>query len=109
MKEEAKRKYRKDETTSEVRKKAKVLEKSRDDWKDKNREVQESLKTLKRRMKEKDEPRESWRLKYVKAIEEARVSQERITELEAELIKERLEKFALEEKITRTEKALKKK
>jgi hypothetical protein len=108
MEKEGKRKYKKDETTSKVRKKAKVLEKSRNDWKDKNREVQQSLKTLKKRMKEKDESRESWQLKYVKATEEARMNRERITELEAELAKERLEKFALEEKIARTKETLKK-
>lgn len=109
MEKENKRKYKKDETASEVRKKAKTFEKSRDDWKDKNREVQQSLKTLKKRMKEKDESRESWQLKYVTASEKARVNEERITELEAELIKERLEKLALEEKVAMAEEILKKK
>jgi hypothetical protein len=47
MNENEKRKYKKDETPSAVRKKAKQLENSRDDWKEKHQEKQASIKALK--------------------------------------------------------------
>ena len=109
MPQEGKRKYKKDETTSEVRKKAKVMEKSRDDWKVKNREGQQALKSLKKRMDETKGSRETWRAKFLEVEEESRVSKEKIADLETELFKERFEKLALQQRIEKINEALKKK
>lgn len=109
MSEEGKRKYKKDETASEVRKKSKVMEKSRDDWKTKNREGQHNLKSLKKRMDETKGSREMWRAKFLELEEESRVNKEKIADLETELFKERFEKLALEQRIEKINEALKKK
>ncbi len=66
MSQEGKRKYKKDETTSEVRKKSKVMEKSETTWKTKNRESQQNLRSLKKRMNETKGSREMWRAKFTR-------------------------------------------
>ncbi len=109
MSQEGKRKYKKDETTSEVRKKSKVMEKSRDDWKTKNRESQQNLRSLKKRMNETKGSREMWRAKFLEFEEESRVNKEKIADLETELFKERLEKLVLEQRIEKINEVLKKK
>jgi hypothetical protein len=99
MTAEKKRKYIKDEPISMVRKKAKDLESSRDEWKEKNRAKQNSIKALKMRMRETQESREDWKLKNLKNANDLEVCREKIQNLEQELIIERFEKIALLSKI----------
>ena len=93
--EEKKKKYVKHEQTSVVRKKAKKLEKSRDDWKEKNQEKQDSIKALKARMAETKESRENWKLESLRNANETEIYKQKIEVLELELIQERIEKEGL--------------
>jgi len=97
--EEPKKKYKKDETASSLRKKSKKLEESRNDWKDKNRERQESLKALKKQFKETKAVQDCLRIDCLKNANDLKVCEEKIKDLEQELIKERFEKLHLYEKI----------
>lgn len=92
MNQEAKRKYKKDEPPSAIRKKAKKLENSRDDWKEKHKEKQDSIKALKARMDETKTSRESWKLKSLQHENDAIFYKEKIEILEGQLLKECLEK-----------------
>jgi hypothetical protein len=92
MNQEEKRKYKKDETPSVIRKKAKKLENSRDEWKEKHQEKQASIKALKARMDETKASRENWRLKSLQYENDAIFYKKRVEILEEQLLKERLEK-----------------
>ena len=106
MTPDEKKKYIKHEHTSVVRKKAKKMENSRDSWKEKNQEKQDSIKALKARMIEKEESRDSWKLKNLKNAHEAEVYKEKAQVLEQELIKERIEKECLLREIEELKKKL---
>jgi FtsZ-binding cell division protein ZapB len=95
MNENEKRKYKKDETPSAVRKKAKQLENSRDDWKEKHQEKQASIKALKARMDETKASRENWKLRSLQYENDATFHKKKVERLEEELIKERIEKAYL--------------
>ena len=95
MTSERAKKYVKNEQVSNVRKKAKIMENSRNAWKEKNQEKQDSIKALKARMIEKEASRDSWKLKNLKNSHEAEVYKEKAQALEQELIKERFEKECL--------------
>lgn len=97
--EEPKKKYKKNETASTLRKKSKKLEESRDDWKDKNRERQQSLKALKKQFKETKAVQDCLRLDCLKNANDLNEYKEKVKDLEEELIKERFEKLQLYEKI----------
>jgi hypothetical protein len=92
MSQDEKRKYKKDETPSIIRKKAKKLEDSRDDWKEKNQEKQASIKALKARMDETKVSRENWKLKSLQHENDAIFHKKKVECLEEDLLKERLEK-----------------
>lgn len=90
-----KKKYIKHESTSAVRKNAKKMKKSRDDWKEKNQEKLDSIRALKARMSETKVSRENWKLESLKHASEAEAYKEKAQILEQELIKERIEKECL--------------
>jgi len=92
MNQEEKRKYIKDEAPSEIRKKAKKIEKSRDEWKEKHQEKQASIKALKARMSETKASREDWKLKSLQYENDATLHRKKVECLEELLLKERLEK-----------------
>lgn len=103
-----KKAYVKDESVSFVRKNAKKIEKSRDDWKEKNHEKANSIKALKTRVLEAKTSRDNWKIDYLKNSEEIRVLQEKIHGLEEELFTERLEKDSLQCTIVELKKKLSK-
>lgn len=92
MNTEKKKKYVKNEPPSIPRKKAKKLEASRDAWKEKNQERQNSIKALKARMSETVISRENWKLESLKNANDAEFYKNKVQDLEQELIKERIEK-----------------
>jgi hypothetical protein len=92
MTRKEKKKYIKNVCTSVVREKAKKMEKSRDEWKEKNQEKRDSIKALKARMNETKTSRENWKLESFKQANEAEIYKEKVQKLEQELIKERIEK-----------------
>ena len=95
MTAEKKNKYIKNEPASIPRKKAKNMEASRDAWKEKNQEKQNSIKALKARMSETKTSRENWKLECLKNENDAEFYKQRAHVLEQELIKERIEKERL--------------
>ena len=92
MNPEEKKKYVKNEPASVPRKKAKLMEESRDAWKEKNQEKLNSIKALKARLNETKESRKDWKLEYLKQTNETDIYKEKAQTLENELIKERFEK-----------------
>jgi septal ring factor EnvC (AmiA/AmiB activator) len=100
--------YKKDESPSTLRKKSKKLEESRDDWKNKNRERQESLKALKKKFEEIKVVRDCLRLDCLKNANDLKDAEEKIEDLEGQLIKERFEKLHLYEQIEELKKKPKK-
>jgi len=103
---EKKKKYVKNEPASVPRKKAKKMEKSRDSWKEKNQEKQNSLKAIKARMSETKTSRENWKLESLKNENDAEFYKQRVHVLEQELIKERIEKECLLREIEEVKKKL---
>jgi hypothetical protein len=100
--------YIKDEPVSIVRKNAKKIEKSRNDWKEKNQEKANSIKALKTRVLEAKASRDNWKVDYLKRSEEIKVLQEKIQELEKDLFVERLQKDSLQCVIVELKKKLSK-
>ena len=101
-----KMKYIKNEPASVPRKKAKKMEESRDSWKEKNQEKQNSIKALKARMDETKISRENWKLESLKNAQDAEFYKEKAQALEQELIKERIEKECLLREIEEVKKKL---
>lgn len=98
MNSDVKKKYVKNEPASVSRKKAKLMEESRDSWKEKNQEKHNSIKALKARLEETKKSRSDWKLEYLKQTNETDIYKEKVQSLENELIKERFEKeFLLKE------------
>src|SRR5229473_6665692 len=89
---EKKKNYVKNEPASIPRKKAKKMEESRDAWKEKNQERQDSIKALKARMSETKVSRDNWKLESLKNANDAEFYKNKVQDLEQELIKERIEK-----------------
>jgi hypothetical protein len=108
LEEPKKKKYKKDETPSSLRKKNKKLENSRDDWKDKNRERQESLKALKKQFNETKAVQDCLRLDCLKKANDLKECEEKIKDLEQEIVNERFEKLHLYEEIEALKKKFKK-
>jgi hypothetical protein len=106
MNQEEKRKYKKDETPSVIRKKAKKFENSRDEWKEKHQEKQTSIKALKARLDETKSSREDWKLKSLQHENDAIFNKEKVKLLEEQLLKERLEQEHLRREITELKKKL---
>lgn len=106
MTTEKKKKYVKNEPSSIPRKKAKKMESSRDAWKEKNQEKQNSIKALKARMSETKTSRENWKLECLKNENDAEFYKQRVHILEQELIKERIEKECLLREIEEVKKNL---
>lgn len=99
MSSNEKKTYIKDEPASLVRKNAKKIEKSRDDWKEKNLEKANSIKALKMRVLEAKDSRDNWKSNCLKNLEEKEVLLEKIQLLEKELFLERLDKDSLQRTI----------
>ena len=104
------KKYVKNEPASVPRKKAKKMEESRDVWKEKNQEKQNSIKALKARMSETKASRDNWKFESLKNETDAATYKEQALHLQEELIKERVEKEylfrvieELKKKIAKTE------
>jgi hypothetical protein len=95
MTTEKKKNYVKNEPASIPRKKAKKFEASRDAWKEKNQEKQNSIKALNARMSETKTSRDNWKLESLKHENDAEFYKQRVHILEQELIKERIEKVSL--------------
>jgi len=95
MNPKEKKTYIKNEPVSRVRKNAKKIEKSRDDWKEKNQDKANSIKALKTRVLETKTSRDNWKLESLKNSEEIVILREKVQTLERELIEERLEKDSL--------------
>lgn len=100
-------KYKKDEIPSNIRKKAKKMENSRDNWKEKNQKSQYSLKILKARFQEIVVSRESWKEGNRAYAEEIKNYQEKIKCLEEKLLQEKIEKECLQFEIDTFKKKLK--
>jgi hypothetical protein len=86
MNPDEKKKYKKDETPSQLRKKLKKSETSKIQWKDKNREKLEETKILKMRMKEARESRDRLRKENLEKISENEILKEKLQHAEEELI-----------------------
>src|SRR5271165_2072599 len=95
MTPEKKKNYVKNEPPSIPRKKAKKTEASRDAWKGKNQEKQNSIKALKARMTETKTSRDNWKLESLQNENDVDFYQQKVHVLEQELIKERIEKECL--------------
>lgn len=107
IQEKPKRKYKKDETPSVLRKKIKKVESSRDVWKDKNREHQKSLKALKQQFEGIKVNRDCVRLDCLRNANDLHIYKEKVKDLEQELMKERFEKVHLYQQIDEFKKKLK--
>lgn len=107
MSSNEKKTYIKNEPACLVRKNAKKIEKSRDDWKEKNLEKANSIKALKTRVLEARDSRDDWKANCLKNSEEKKILQEKIELLEKELFLERLEKDSLQSTIRDLKKKLK--
>jgi hypothetical protein len=101
-----KKKYVKNESASISRKKAKKMEESRNSWKDKNQERQNSIKALKLRMSETKTSRENWKLESFRNACDAKMYKAKVQALEQELIIERIEKECLLREIEEVKKKL---
>ena len=99
MNPNAKKKYKKDETPSQIRKKLKKSEASKNRWKDKNREKSEESKIVKMRMKEARESRDYWREENLKRISENEILKEKLQRAEEELVLARITNMNLEEEL----------
>ena len=98
--------YVKNEPASIPRKKAKKMGTSRDAWKEKNQEKQNSIKALKARMTETKTSRDNWKLESLKSENDAEFYRQKVHVLEQELIKERIEKEFLLREIEQVKKKL---
>ena len=82
------------------------METSRDAWKEKNQEKQNSIKALKARMTETKASRDNWKLESLKNENDMEFYKQKIHVLEQELIKERIEKECLLREIEEVKKNL---
>lgn len=106
MNQKEKKTYIKNEPVSHVRKNAKKMEKSRDDWKEKNLEKANSIKALKTRVLEAKTSRDSWKLESLQYSKEVKILEEKVQTLEKELIVERIEKEGLQRMVADLKKKL---
>jgi hypothetical protein len=104
MEPKPKKKYKKDETPSVLRKQNKKLAQSKEDWKDKNRERQASLKQLKKQFEDIKKAKACIKLECMKNANDLHDSNLKIQELERELLVEKLAKLHLYETIEQLKK-----
>lgn len=102
-----KKTYIKNESASAVRKNAKIIEKSRDDWKGKNQEKADSIRALKTRILETKDSRENWKANCLNNSKEINLLIEKNQLLEKELFLERLKRDSLETAIQELKKKIK--
>ncbi len=87
--------YIKDELPSDLRKNAKLIEKSRNDWKEKHKEKMLEIKALKTRVEEARDSRDNHKEEKTKIIEEFKNTCRENELLKKEIIKLTLEKEEL--------------
>lgn len=87
--------YVKDELPSDLRKNAKVIEKSRNDWKEKHRERMLEIKALKTRVEEARASRDYYKEEKTKIIEELKNTYRENDLLKKEVIRLTFEKEEL--------------
>lgn len=106
MNSNEKKLYIKNEPASLVRKNAKKVEKSRDEWKEKNQEKANSIRALKTRVLETKNSRDTWKSNCLKNTGEIELLIEKNQLLEKELFLERLHRDSLETIIQELKKKL---
>ena len=99
MNTDDKKKYRKDQTASQLREKLKKSDISRDEWKEKHKKKYEETKILKMRLKEARESRERWKKDNLVNISENTLLKEKLQCLEEENIQLKLKNITLEEEV----------